>query len=137
MSNGPASFTFLSLPFNAPLSGAVTQAIAPAVYKGVPEIEADIVREAASFGRQLGIVSEAVAALAERLDRRAASEEPLSLGPVSADERVDALRTLVVGVDRIKTRNKTAMRAEAQRAMERLREVDGDGYDFVLRNLVR
>lgn len=134
MPNGPVTYSWLSLPFYAPLSGSVSQDISPVLYCGNPEIEAEIIREKASFGRQLGIISEAVAALADRLD---ALEDPDAPGMRAsldkAGKRIDKLRTLVSDVDIIKTRNKAALRREAERALERLRQVDKPGYDLVLR----
>ena len=78
MSNGPTRFSWFTVPIFAPLSGSVTQRIAPIFGRGDAEIEADVCLNVGSYGRQLGIVSEAVDALAKRLD---------ALAPDGADSR--------------------------------------------------
>lgn len=67
MSGGPTWYSWFTFPFFAPLSGGVNQDISTGLYQGVPEIEIAIIKEVGSFGLQLGIISEAVKELAEKV----------------------------------------------------------------------
>lgn len=132
MSEGPAWFSWFSFPFFAPLSGSVSQEIAPYPYQGVPEIEADVTRNVASFGRQLGIISEAVLELAARLEAREPGEGRLAVtgdGSPDAPTPLDTLRALVAEVDAIKDRHREAVERDALRALERLKRMDAAGPD--------
>jgi hypothetical protein len=114
MPDYPTSFSWFSFPFFAPLSGSVTQDISPTLYAGVPEIEVDIIKEAGSFGRQLGILSDAVLQLAD------------SLGIEGSEQKAPAvaeLRKLVAQVKTIKDRHQQAAVRDAERALDRLRKL--------------
>lgn len=97
--------------FRAPFSGDVTQEIVPRILspdiQGVPEIEAKIQTEVASYGTQLGKVLEAL----ETLSKATKTELP----------EIDAL---IAGVQAVKDQSKDAIRADAIRALDRLRAVD-------------
>jgi hypothetical protein len=105
--------------FRAPFSGDVTQEIVPRVFspdiKGSPEIEERIVREVASYGRQLGKVLEALQALSAK------TKVPLP----EIDE-------LVEGVERVKAESKETLREEAEAALARLKAADEEGWAEVV-----
>ena len=77
-------------------------------YAGNPTIERDVVGDVASFGRQLGILSEAVLELA---------------GPGLDGPAMKALRDLVGKVDAVKERRKDSAAEVARDALETLRKV--------------
>ena len=97
--------------FRAPFSGDVTQEIVPRVFSpdiaGVPEIEGKIHAEVASYGTQLGKVLEALQTLST------ATKTPLP--------EIDAL---VAQIDAVKNDSAATLRADAERALDRLRKVD-------------
>ncbi|MYM57461.1 hypothetical protein [Thalassovita mangrovi] len=109
-------FSFWSPTFRFPLSGDVTQDIDPEIQiAGVPEIEARVVREVASYGAQLGKVLEALQALG--------AATGTELGEIDA---------LVGQVEAVKADSRDAIRARAEAALKRLREVDEDGWREVV-----
>ncbi|MEO0939073.1 MAG: hypothetical protein AAFY38_13045 [Pseudomonadota bacterium] len=95
----------------APFSGDVTQHIAPRVLspqiKGSREIEARVEAEVASYGKQLGKILEALQVLAQA--------EGVKLPEIDA---------LVAGVEAVKADSRQALRAEAEQALARLKDVD-------------
>ncbi|MHC9234461.1 hypothetical protein ACX9MO_02350 [Pseudooceanicola sp. 502str34] len=99
----------------APFSGDVTQAISPRFLSddiaGVPEIEEKIVTEVASYGTQLGKILEALQTLSR------ATGTPLP--------EIDTLQQKVTAA---KADSREAIRAEAERAMARLRAVDTEAW---------
>ena len=108
--------------FRAPFSGDVTQEITPRVFspdiKGIPEIEARVQTEVASYGKQLGKVLEALEKLSDKTDT------PLP--------EIDAL---IAGVEAVKKDSVEEIRAQAKTAIERLRKVDAEGYRAMLTTL--
>ncbi|WP_019905995.1 hypothetical protein [Methylobacterium sp. 77] len=127
MSKSPAWFSWFSFPFYAPLSGAVSQEISPYPYQGVPEIEAEVTQDVASFGRQLGIISEAVLELAKRVGPPAEGAGVETAAPHGSDTGSSALATLqaiVDEIDCIKARHGEAVTRDAERAMARLQKLD-------------
>lgn len=104
--------------FQLPLSGDVTQTINPWTWvfspaasqfglvnlkldlgpSGNPEIEAEVVRDVASYGRQIGRISDALAVLLEHLDRRALTPEEL--------KAVVAFEVLREDIENVKARHK-------------------------------
>lgn len=107
----PFPFDIWSPVIRAPFSGDVVQRIEPRLLspeiKGSPEIEARIQTEVASFGKQLGKVLEALQTLS------AATATPLP-----------EIDSLVAGVETVKAQSKELLRAEAERALARLRAAD-------------
>ncbi len=105
--------------FRAPFSGDVTQEIVPRLFspdiKGIPEIEARVQTEVASYGKQLGKVLEALQTLS------AATNTPLP--------EIDAL---VAGIKEVKDDSRADFRADAEAALARLRAVDEDGWRAVV-----
>ena len=115
--------------FNITLpAGDVTQQISPSLismnsvnYEGVPAIERDVVTKVASFGKQIGIISEALVELADGGD----------------GSKVARLRKLVAEVDKLKTQNRREVERSAEEAMSRLRELDSALYKDLLARLQR
>ena len=81
-------FPFVYSPtFEYPLSGNVMQTISPMFgeIEGIPEVEHEVVTTVASYGKQLGKLTEAVLVLAEEAGVKGAE--------------IDAVRELAVAVD--------------------------------------
>ena len=100
-----------------PLSGDVTQDISPrffAAQHGIPEIEREVVQSVASYGDQLGALTEAVLALAT-----AAGVEGDAIAEV---ERIAA------EVADAKARVTKGLRARAEMVLKRLEKVDPEGF---------
>lgn len=113
-------FDFWTTVIRAPFSGDVTQEITPRFLspdiKGSPILEDRIQREVASYGKQLGKVLEALQVLA--------AEAKVDLPEIDA---------LVAEVEAVKGDAREALRAEAEAALARLKEVDADGWREVRR----
>ena len=101
--------------FRAPFSGDVTQEITPRFLspdiKGSPAIEEKVVREVASYGKQLGKVLEALQALAE-----------------ATGTDLPEIDVLVEKIEVVKADTKQGLRSEAEAALARLKAVDEDGW---------
>jgi hypothetical protein len=127
MADGTTWNSSLSFPFFAPLSGAVTQAISTTPYAGVKEIEDDVVRDAGSFGSQLGTLTDAVLQLAD-----AFGHDPSLAAATDGFDRPESaigkLRTLAAQIEGIKTRHREAAAQDAQRALQRLQKLDPEAY---------
>lgn len=80
-------------------------------YAGDPNIEKEVVSKVASFGKQLGIISEAVLALADGKPD---------------DNSIARLREIVERIAKLKAENKASLREHADDAMERLPKVEPD-----------
>ncbi len=109
-------FPFVYSPtFEYPLSGDITQGIAPVFgdIEGIPEVEHEVVTSVASYGKQLGKLTEAVLALAEQAG-------------VDAEE-IEAVRQISAGVEAAKLRAAEKVRARAKAAAERADKLDGVG----------
>lgn len=132
MSESPTWFSWFTFPFYAPLSGPVSQDISPRLYEGVPEIEADVIQEVASYGRQLGIISEAVLEIARKLEPapRDAGETALVADvPGVKESALAKLQGIVDEIDRIKLRHRDAVARDAERALARLHKADPSQAD--------
>ncbi|WP_052249510.1 hypothetical protein [Tateyamaria sp. ANG-S1] len=101
--------------FRAPFSGDVTQEIVPRILSpdiaGSPEIEAKIQTDVASYGKQLGKVLDALQTLSQ------ATKTPLP--------DIDAL---VAKIEEVKDNSAETLRADAERALDRLKTVDEDAW---------
>ncbi|QBF31030.1 hypothetical protein [Thalassococcus sp. S3] len=101
--------------FRGPLSGDVVQQISPHILSpeiaGSAEVERRVVTEVASYGKQLGKVMDALQVLAEK-----------------AGVDLPEIDALVEGVAEVKADSKEELRAEAERALRRLRDVDEEGW---------
>ena len=105
-------------PFSLFAPGNFTQPILPdwslqrvnVNYVGNPEIEREVVEKVASFGKQLGIITDAVLALAD--------------GKPKDDKAVMRLRDIAAKIEELKERNKTSLADQARGAMERLEKAE-------------
>jgi hypothetical protein len=77
-------------------------------YAGTPAIERDVVERVASFGKQLGILTDAV----------------LELADGSAGDNVQALREIAERVEAIKKAHKSDAKQSAKDAIEQLAKLD-------------
>jgi hypothetical protein len=104
--------------FNIPAPANLTQSILPdwslqhitVNYQGNPAIEKDVAAKVASYGKQLGIITEAVLALAD--------------GAPDKTKRLDRLRDIAKKVEKIKEEHRGDLATSARRAMDSLAEVD-------------
>ena len=109
-------FTFNFPSGDVDLGGILSPRI-DVTYAGSPAIERDVVENVASFGNQLGTLIDAVVELAG--DARS--------------EKLDDLRELQKEVDEIKARHKLGLKREAEKAVERLAELDEPALKALLR----
>ena len=79
-------------------------------YQGNPAIEKDVASHVASYGKQLGIITEAVLALAD--------------GGPDKSKRIERLRKIAKKIEDIKQEHRSDLAAAAQQAMESLAEKD-------------
>ena len=113
---------WLSAMARLPFGGDVTQAISPQTswfsptfeldFAGDRRIEADVVAHVASYGKQLGILTEAVLALAG--DRQ--------------PPEVERLRRVAERVEACKRAHLDSLEDTARRALESLKERDPDAF---------
>lgn len=113
--------------FKTPWSGDLSQDIAPVTswfspqlefnFAGNKKIEADIVAEAASYGRQLGILSKAVMELAEG----------------KPGQSVQDLKKLMDDIDKIKQRHAESLEMKAKLALDDLKNQDPDALKELIR----
>ena len=105
-------------PFNLFAPGNLNQPILPGWsfgnisvnYAGNVEIEKDVVEKVASFGKQLGIITDAVLALAD--------------GKPKNDKAIVRLREIAAKIEELKSRNKTSLADQAREALERLEKAE-------------
>lgn len=109
-------FPFVYAPtYEYPLSGDVSQRIAPDFgldIEGIPEVEHEVVTTVASFGKQLGKLTDAVLALADKAQM------------LDAEEIVE-LKKIADGVEAAKSRAKEAAEARAERMRNRADKLAG------------
>ena len=102
-------FPFVYSPtYEYPLSGDVIQGISPSFsfeMEGIPEVEYEVVTSVASYGKQLGKLTEAVLALAEKTGLKG--------------EEIEAVREIAKGVEEAKIRAREAVEARAEKAADR------------------
>lgn len=117
-------------PFNLPLSGNVTQDINPVTswlspqvefnFAGKREVEADVVSNIASYGKQLGTIIPALLELAGDTQ-----------GPA-----LDELRALEVKIESIKEKHRSQQalksQQELQQALEKLKQEDPEALKTLL-----
>jgi hypothetical protein len=80
-------------------------------FAGEPQIEKEVVEKVASYGKQLGIVTDALLALAGD-------------APDKKEARLERLRGIAAEIDKIKEEHKTDLAASAKKAMESLAKND-------------
>lgn len=107
-------FPFLYAPtYEYPLSGDVIQGISPSFsweMEGIPEVEYEVCTTVASYGKQLGKITEALLVIAEQSDL--------------AGPEIDALREIAAGVEAAKLRARDAARERLQKAEERVAKLE-------------
>jgi hypothetical protein len=119
----PSWFTF-----NFP-SGDVAQSFGGAFfsprfevnYAGIPSVEREVISDVASFGKQLGILSEAI----------------LEIADGAAGDKVERLRKLVSEVEAVKERHKRDLQIEAEDALRRLRVADPLAFKFLIGRIAK
>ena len=105
-------------PFNLFAPGNLNQPILPGWsfgnvslnYAGNAEIEKDVVEKVASFGKQLGIITDAVLALAD--------------GKPTEDKAIARLRDIATKIEQLKNQNKASLADQARGAMQRLEKAE-------------
>ena len=107
-------FPFTYAPtFEYPLSGNVLQSIAPDFgleIEGIPEVEHEVITTVASYGTQLGKLTDAVLELAEKVGLDSAA--------------ITEVREIAEGVEAAKTRALEAVRARAAKAAARVEKLE-------------
>ena len=113
--------------FKAPWSGDVDQTINPVTswftqdvefnFAGNKSIEAEVVSEVASYGKQLGILSEAVMELAKG----------------ERGEAVDKLEKLAEEIEAVKERHKTELSEKAHAVLKELKKADPEMLQEVIK----
>jgi hypothetical protein len=124
-----------ALPFMWPFSlfapGNLNQPILPGWsfgnvtvnYAGNAEIEQDVVSKVASYGKQLGILTDAVLKLANR---------PVQHKPGEAEEDpIERLHAIAERISDLKELHKATLLREARNAMERLAKDNPDAASYV------
>jgi hypothetical protein len=86
-------------------------------YAGNPAIERDVVENVASFGKQLGVISEALLEIAEG----------------DPGEKIGRLKEMVADIEDVKERRKRDMKRDAEAAIERLAKLDEPALKALLR----
>ncbi|MFH0303158.1 hypothetical protein AAFX91_39655 [Bradyrhizobium sp. 31Argb] len=129
MSN-PNWFSWLSFPFFAPLSGSVVQDIAPNFHRQVDnDVSAEI-----GLAEQLVILCNAVKELRAMLV--GIEETPGAKLKIASEDVTTAMGQLAgmeAKVNEIKQRHSKAADLEAERALDRLKEVNPEGYETFIR----
>jgi hypothetical protein len=92
-------------------------------YAGNPSIEKNVIETVASYGRQLGILTEAVLKLANQ-------SLPTKSG-VPVEDPIARLRDLAEQIEKLKEIHKTALLREARDAMDRLARDNPDSARYV------
>ena len=113
--------------FNFPWSGDVVQRIDPDFFfgaipsgAGIGEIEKEIFK-VASYGKQLGLITEVLLALAE--------EAKLTAEPKKS---LDTLKDIHTKIERVKENKKDEIRNNARRVLDKLKASDEDGLKKLL-----
>lgn len=107
-------FPFVYAPtYEYPLSGDVSQGISPVFGEiaGLPEVEHEVVTTVASYGTQLGVLTDAILALAKKAKMLDAAE-------------IVALQALADEVADAKIRARDAARARVARMQARVEKLD-------------
>ncbi len=80
-------------------------------YAGNLPIEREVVEQVASYGKQIGIITDAVLTLAGK-------------PPKAGEDAVARLKAIADKIEELKSRHKSSLADDAREAMERLAEVD-------------
>lgn len=108
--------------FQFPFSGSVAQRIAPDFFSnignGASNGDGEVERDAfdvASYGRQLGLISEVLLSMAGQQD---------TVSRAKGQESLDRLKTVYNAVEDVKRRHQASQADAAQLALERLQRSD-------------
>ena len=118
MTTNPSGFDPLWM-FRAPWSGDVAQRITAPWFSPYPAVEDRVVTEVASYGKQLGWLTEIAIALAKR--------QPLP------EETLRRLEKATKDIDAIKKQVRASAVEAANNALDRLERDDPAQYDKLLR----
>jgi hypothetical protein len=112
--------------FKGPLSGDVTQDIDPITtwlspqfefnFSGNRRIEAEVIAEVASYGKQLGIISEALLELADGKKGGA----------------IERLKALTEDIEKVKHRHEERLEQQVKADIDRLKKLDPDALKRLL-----
>ncbi len=112
-----------------PFSGSVKQDIAPETVfgaiepsAGIPQVEREVFTSVAAYGKQLGILSEVVLALAD----------PASVSAEDAKCALEQLKTIRAQVEAVKRDHLQDRRRNAEAALAALAASDPNGLEAVL-----
>lgn len=111
-------FSLWSPTFRFPLSGDVKQDIDPEFstqIAGIPEIELAVIRDVASYGKQLGKVHEALKLLAD-----------------NANVSLPEIEGFIDDVEAVKAASKDVLKRRAQDALDRLKAADEAAWKDVI-----
>jgi hypothetical protein len=123
----PWSWWTLNLPDNvqsiAPMTnwGQITQV----TYQGNPAIEKRVTEQVASFGKQLGIISEAVLTIARRLDG------------IEHEPEIQRLIELARQVDKVKAESRQEVEARMLEEMSFVAELDEGEAEMLVSRLAK
>ena len=114
-------------PWEGPLSGDVNQAFrsfSPTIVNGQgdPDLEREIVENVATYGKQIGELTDVVLALAKH-------------GKLPASQALAELEAIAAGVAEKKNEYRRNVLERARKAMDELREHDPEGYDLLVAGL--
>jgi hypothetical protein len=116
--------------YNFPLSGHVNQKIEPDLFFGSinpevgdSEIEKEVFYKTASYGKQIGMITEIVLALAEEID-------PKSEG---VQRKIEKLKKIQEKVKKIKAEKKTRTQENAKEILDKLKHTDPDALNALLK----
>ncbi|MGK7874966.1 MAG: hypothetical protein AB4426_17195 [Xenococcaceae cyanobacterium] len=119
--------------YHFPFSGAVNQNIAPETdwflgninsEVGDPEIEEEVFHKVASYGKQIGIITDVLLALVNEI-------EPEAMKEVRALEQ---LKELQEKVEKIKVEKKKLLRNNARRILDKLAQSDPEFLEELLKS---
>lgn len=120
-----------SSPFYAPLSGDVTQDISPVTswlspqfefnFAGNKNVEKDVVSNVASYGRQLGVIANALLEIAEKTDTQ-------------DGDAVKRLKDMKARIDKVKCRHSGNLEERIKQDLETLKEKDKEKFEALLKS---
>ena len=115
--------------FNFPFSGDVNQKIEPDWFFGAidsevgdSEIEKEVFLKVASYGKQIGMLTEVLLSIADNLKISRENIKTLS-----------KLKELQVKVEAIKTSKKERVKENAKIILNKLRDCDSEGFNSLLK----
>jgi hypothetical protein len=115
--------------FNFPLSGDINQKIEPDWFFGTinsevgdGEIEKEIFHKVASYGKQIGMLTEVLLSIADNLKLDSENIETLS-----------KLKELQTKVEEIKASKKERVKENAKNSLNKLRDCDLEGFKSLLK----